>query len=392
MKIALWNASGLDNLGDRALDLVNRRELAKRIPDVRFETFCPWPGSDTRQLTIRSDGYWEDGDCFDAIIVGGGAVLIGPPFRHPGLQFFFFGTRPRQFRGPKTRIWNAVCSDTEFMAPLRDDWRQFVKDGAAAVSYCSVRNGRTKEFLLACGVTNEIVVVPDPAVALFRARGRQTFRKDRLKVGVSVAQPKFPRRFIELMRASALSMQSSWSPLVTLIDSANADSNSKDIDFTTKWQVAALKLNNSFDVEVTGFPAFYGDKESAKQVVARASCLRFIDLNTDGESIEWMKQLDILVAGRLHHCVIAFALGIPVVAVDPYYSNIVGTSKLREFMCEINKMEHYFSLWSLFDGNVDLGTVIDDAFRQSGNLSDIRNVTLRAISEHFDRIVRNISG
>src|ERR1700743_841276 len=98
MRIALWNASGLDNLGDRLLDYVNRCELGKRIPQAQFQTFTAWPSASTRLGKIGREGHWEGERQFDAIGIGGGALLIGPPFVHSSLQTYYLGPYPDRFR------------------------------------------------------------------------------------------------------------------------------------------------------------------------------------------------------------------------------------------------------------------------------------------------------
>src|SRR5690242_7155778 len=111
MRIALWNASGLDNLGDRMLDYVNRRELGRRFSDATFQTFSPWPSASTRLVSIDRHGRWEGEESFDAIVIGGGALLIGPPFVHPSLQTCYLGPYPDRFRDTCPVFWNAVCCD-----------------------------------------------------------------------------------------------------------------------------------------------------------------------------------------------------------------------------------------------------------------------------------------
>jgi hypothetical protein len=227
MKIALWNASGLNNLGDRVLDRANREQLSSRLPGAEFVTFCPWANGATKELFISSEGNWPGLNEFDAIVVGGGALLMGPPFSHPGLQCFFFGSTPSKFQDRASKIWNAMCSDTQFLAPLQDNWREFVKDAVDQVSYCTVRNERSKEFLEDCGASSEIKVVPDPAVLLETPDKRLAFAhsgRARPRIGVSIARPVFTTEFISYMTSTALRRAAPTEPgIVCLRDFQHPD-------------------------------------------------------------------------------------------------------------------------------------------------------------------------
>ena len=69
LRVAIWNASGLDNLGDRLLDHVAHRELSARLPGVDLATFTPWPGEYCgRRLIIDRNGLWTGHGAFHAIV------------------------------------------------------------------------------------------------------------------------------------------------------------------------------------------------------------------------------------------------------------------------------------------------------------------------------------
>src|ERR1051325_770120 len=97
LRVALWNASALPNPGDRLIDFVLRKELSDRINDVSFHTFSPWADGRSN-LSIGRDGLWDQhqGE-FDAIVIGGGAIITGPPFYSPAEQFFLLGPYPEKF-------------------------------------------------------------------------------------------------------------------------------------------------------------------------------------------------------------------------------------------------------------------------------------------------------
>jgi len=114
---------------------------------------------------------WEPRDeaPFDAIVIGGGALLLGPPFRDPSSQFFLLGPDPLSFKDSCPVLWNGVCSGSQYRAPSAPKWRRFMADACARVSYRAVRNEQTRNFLQDCGVEGRIDVIPDVCIAASQA-------------------------------------------------------------------------------------------------------------------------------------------------------------------------------------------------------------------------------
>src|ERR1044072_5494043 len=192
MRIALWNGSGVDNIGDRLLDYVNRQELGRRLPTACFETFCPWPSataSDSirpHRLRIDRQGHWDGEGSFDAIVIGGGGILLGPPFRHPGAQFFFLGPFPERFRDRCPVVWNAVSSEGIRATAPNSLWREFVQAAAERIKLRTVRNELTREFLTRCGITGSVSLVPDPVVLLATPAKRKSRPASTRRIGMAV--------------------------------------------------------------------------------------------------------------------------------------------------------------------------------------------------------------
>src|SRR5437879_3406891 len=98
MRVALWSGSSLNNVGDRLLAMVTELELARRLPDTGFEHFCPWSRtSNPKPLWVSESGDWPGSRMFNAVVVAGGGVFSGPPFRHSLMQVFCLGPNPSLF-------------------------------------------------------------------------------------------------------------------------------------------------------------------------------------------------------------------------------------------------------------------------------------------------------
>jgi len=202
MRIALWNGSGLNNLGDRLLDYINRRELGRRLPSAIFHSFSPWPSSSVPLVQIDDQGYWGNEQRFNAIVIGGGALLIGPPFVHPSLQTCYLGPYPERFRDVCPIIWNAVCSDGQFVPLLAEPWRAYVRSAAARLTYHSVRNQRTANLLTQCGVSDSISIVPDPVILLRSPGEKSRPRRVRRRIGIMLGVNAYSAALTEYLASS----------------------------------------------------------------------------------------------------------------------------------------------------------------------------------------------
>lgn len=386
MRIALWNGSGLDNLGDRLLDLVNRRELGARLPGTKFETFSPWPIPALPFVTIDGQGRWAGESTFDGIVIGGGALLIGPPFIHPTLQTCYLGPYPERFRDSCPVIWNAVCSDSQFVAPLSAPWRQYVQSAASRLTHRSVRNRRTAQMLEECGVTEAVHVVPDPVTLLDRPRSRPAGGRRR-RVGLAVGASSTADDFLAHLTSDAGGLDSNPGVRVDVPASELQDAARpvRAAAFLQQLADVFAPLEGRADLEVCAFGAVYGDRATADDVLrvlpARHVVLR--DRN-GGDALEWIRSLDCLVASRLHACVLAVVAGTPLVALDPYYGPVVGTSKIREFLADADLLANYATTDMFLTGEVSLPDLIETAIADADRLPSVHEGLSARAGAHFD--------
>jgi hypothetical protein len=331
MRIALWNASGLDNLGDRLIDRVCRGELARRLPDASFATFAPWLSREVPLVSIDRDGRWTGERQFDAIVIGGGALLIGPPFIHPSLQTCYLGPYPERFRDPCPVVWNAVCCDGQFVSTLAAPWRGYVRAACSRLTYRSVRNRYTAEFLLDCEVKEPVDVVPDPVTLLQPPQSRDANRRPR-RIGLALGLSGSSERFISQLQAPT--DPSEWNPAVCVRVPADhgaaktAAAASRLQQLVNRIAAAVGAGHSAEEIEVCAFGRIYGDRETASALANALACRMILPDDGDGDdALKWISSLDCLVASRLHACILALVAGTPFVAVDPNFNAVSGNQQ-----------------------------------------------------------------
>jgi polysaccharide pyruvyl transferase WcaK-like protein len=389
MRIALWNASCLDNLGDRLLDRVNRIELEKRIPGATVQTFGLWPSASLPLVRIDGSGAWNGEGSFDAIVIGGGALLIGPPFVHPSLQTCYLGPYPERFRDRCPVIWNAVCSDGQFVPALAEPWRAYVRAAARRLTWRSVRNQRTADLLIECGVTDEIPVVPDPVLLLSSVTHRQRRRSDRLRIGLALGASGDSADFAAYLGSPDPDSDRNSAVCVHAVDkllAANPAHRRLD-QFATRIAETLDGMRNRCDLEVVAFGTVYGDEQTGAELVRALKCGRVLLHDSQGsDALAWIASLDCLLASRLHACILAVVAGTPLVALDPYFSPVAGTSKVREFMHSAGLSAEYAPLYQFLAGDGRIDDMVERAIREQDRLPAIRETLRRAASSHFDTV------
>jgi hypothetical protein len=393
MRIALWNGSGLDNHGDRLLDQVNRVELSRRLPSAAFETFCPWSeGPDCKRLRVDTDGRWCGEGAFDAIVIGGGALLMGPPFSHPGMQSFFLGPYPERFRDKCFVSWNAVCSGSQFASSLLASWKEYVQAAARRIDFASVRNTRTREFLMQCEVAEAPTVVGDPVVLMREPRTRRSRVRGR-RLGIAVARPAFPEEFLRAMGNSAVADLVGANPAVVRIAPGVGPEDYDELRYAQQLAALVQPMVKDHEVEIAVIPNVYGDEKPAGLLanLLGDTCRTVTVLQKEGKRLmTWIESLDCLVASRLHYCVLALAAGTPVVALDPYYSNVLGTSKLCEFMTAGPGRDCWMPLTAALEGEPALPRLVERAFALADRGSDVHARLWAAAAAHFDQLAERI--
>lgn len=385
--MALWNASGLPNLGDRLIDEVTRRELGRRLPGAGFTTFTPWPDQrGMRRLRIDAKGRWVGEGRFDAIVVGGGALITGPPFSDPSAQFFLLGPYPRRFRDRTPIAWNAMCADRLSAVVESSAWRGYLRDAVARVGLCTVRNSRTRRLLEVCGVERPIAVVPDVAV-LCDASVRIPRTRRHLAIGVAVGAPVFPDRTIRRFATHAMANRDLIDPRYVRLDPSAAGS----CDEAAYHEALAARLHplaRTHRLLVFGFGDMYGDPECAARIAQRMPGAELVKVDPlDREAIAArIGALDCLIGSRLHACVLALALGTPHVAVDIYAPGPAGTTKLREHMTSIGLAHRYLGIDEVL-GTSRLETIVEEVLASGREgVEQARYVARVLARRHFDEL------
>jgi polysaccharide pyruvyl transferase WcaK-like protein len=396
MRIALWNGSSLDNLGDRLIDRVSRCELDKRLADASFETFSPWPSPAVPPVRIDRDGRWSGERQFDAIVIGGGALLIGPPFVHPSLQTCFLGPYPDRFRDPSPIVWSAVASDGQPSASFAEPWRAYVRAACERLSYRSVRDRSTLDLLDSCGVADQISVVPDPVMLVSTPRPRDPRREGRRRIGFVPGMSGHSEWFMSQLEAPC--DDASWNAEVCVrlpkgklsIEPALLAERLRT--FVAGMSESTDHLRRRDDLEVCAFGPVYGDDATVVALSQALGCpiVHLADPN-GADAIEWIASLDCLIASRFHACVLALAVGTPFVAVDPYLNDVTATSKIRELMADAGLLDAYVPLASLLEGGVSLDQRVEDAIGGRDRQAAAHAASRKAATAHFDRLAHVIS-
>jgi len=391
-RVALWNGSGMDNIGDQAIDRITRRELARRLPGAEFETFTPWPGRYCQnRLRIDQAGVWSGQGAFSAIVVGGGALLVGPPFRDPSSQFFLLGPAPALFKDDCPVLWNGVCSDSQHRALSSPRWREFMVEACMRVSYRAVRNERTRRFLKDCGVGGTIAVIPDICAAASR-KGVARRQARRPTIAIAAGRPVFPQRFVSGIAGMAAENMG-------LCDTSLLDIRRYDEGRAFSDQRYAAQLGRSFaglaagaDLVVAAFGEMYGDDLACDRLAheLRAPCRRLWDGEMD-DVLDFFAGVDVVLGSRLHACILALSAGTPFVMVDPYYCPETRTSKMKEFAVQCGFERFYFTLTDVLEGHADIQRAVEDA-RALGRqqIGAVRERLTAEVDEHFDRLARMV--
>lgn len=389
-RLALWNASGLDNLGDRLEDETARRELGRRLPGWTVTTYTPWPMiGNAGRLAIDREGRWPGCGEFDAIVIGGGALLTGPPFAEPGSQFFSLGPFPDRFTDEAPVFWNGVCCDGRRHDELDPAGRAYFRAAIERVGHLSVRNAQTRDFV--AGVTaRPIDVVPDPAVLATqpRRRRRRPAHRRRPLLGIAVARPVFPASFIGGMAAWSFMNLAHVNEAVVRMRPYADHVDFDDEAFARRYAAALRPIASGFDLVVFGFGAMYGDPLVARRVAAALPTATFYDVSrrTTDETIRLIASVDGLVASRLHACLLALGAGTPFVAVEP--GDARRRTKLRELSVAVGA-----PLLGLDEVAGDaprrgdaVAGAISTAMADRDRIQSVGETTLREASAHFDRL------
>jgi polysaccharide pyruvyl transferase WcaK-like protein len=104
------------------------------------------------------------------------------------------------------------------------------------------------------------------------------------------------------------------------------------------------------------------------------------------DALEWISSLDCLVASRLHACILALVAGTPLIAVDPNFNAVSGTSKLREFMADAGLLRTYVHMNGILEHGFRLGDLIELALAACPRQIEVQAKMRDAAGAHFDRV------
>ena len=387
-RVALWNGAGMDNIGDQAIDLVTRRELSMRLPGAEFTTFTPWPGRYCRNmLRIDEKGAWSGQGEFDAIVIGGGALLLGPPFRDPSSQFFLLGPDPLSFKDSCPVLWNGVCSGSQYRAPSAPKWRRFMADACARVSYRAVRNEQTRNFLQDCGVEGRIDVIPDVCIAASQA-GAVRRRSGRPVIAIAAGRPVFPDRFIARVAELAAPNMGLCDPELLDIRRYDESAGYSDDGYVTRLERGFADLGEEGDLVVSAFGEMYGDDLVCELLAGRLGVpyRRLWDAGPEGV-LNFFGGVDAVVGSRLHSCILALSAGTPFIMVDPYHSEQTRTSKMKEFAAQCGLERFYFTLPDFLERRAGVRRAVQEALAMDRReLLAARERLAARVGAHFDHL------
>jgi polysaccharide pyruvyl transferase WcaK-like protein len=328
------------------------------------------------------------------MVIGGGALINGPPFREPTCQFFLTGPYPERFQDSATIVWNGICSDVQVLAPREERWRNFMQAAVSRVSLLSVRNSRTRDYLRACGITREIEIVPDVAVLASEPVDRPVLKR-KPRVGIAPASLVFPNDFLSMMAKTALANAVSMNPEVVEFELEKRVTSRRfhDNGYTTE---LAARLNEISDIEwvAFGFGSMYGDAETAAQLAEKLDNCSYVTLNDPlgADAIELIRSLDCVVGFRLHSCVVPLTVGTPFIGVDAYCSETTGTSKLREFMRDATFESRYAKMDEILSDGMRLRALLEQCLEAGTDpvVAAHRQLAERARA-HFDKVAHTLA-
>lgn len=357
MRIALWGGGSLDNVGDQVLMEVAERELRRRIPDCTVVRFCPWSdGPPAEELWIHDGSGWPGAGAFDAV-VGLGGIWAGPPFRAVLMQVFTFGPDPAAFDPAAFVAWHGVGL-VDGCPPLEGEPRhRYVRALAGRLDHLTVR-GRDAADRFAAATGSPPAVVPDPAFALPPWR-RSERRRPRVAVAVGDARPAvgLSRRLADTTRRDRWC---AWHPDTGLsfeemleyeVDAVELDWKE---EFLPRLWPRIAELAASVDVEFLGVTNMYEDDDVARQGAAAVdgSTLRQLGRADADTLTRALGEYDAVVVSRFHSVVLAMRAGVPLVAVDPYWSPRTGTSKVQQLLTAAGLADR------LVDDETDLAALV----------------------------------
>ncbi|MBL8175730.1 MAG: polysaccharide pyruvyl transferase family protein [Bryobacterales bacterium] len=371
LRVAIWAGGTLDNIGDQLIARITRRELCARLPGIEVQEFCPWNRLNASQ-SIRFDasGDWPPAMQFDAIVVAGGGVFAGAPFKHPMMQVFCFGPRPLRFAKGVFLAWHGVGLQDGTIPPEQPAWKDHLSALAERLDYCAVRGDDAAGRMGMGRMKPE--VVPDPVFALPPLEGQPQGGRRRMKIGVALGDALPRKSFLESMTGPPTAAVCPYFRDTCLSPDSlrNWDFSPQEIlrkaDFLPSVIQALRAVSSRAEIEFIGFGGIYGDRELARELAAQlpGASLASIEPGEFDDLQRRMQSYDGLVVSRYHAAILALRCGKPFVAADPFWTPWMRTSKLHQLMSRIDAAPFY---WTVDGSPGRVETLVDCLERMIGS-------------------------
>jgi hypothetical protein len=355
-RVGFLGAYSIDNTGDVIVGLATRQAVRTRVAcdEVVLAVDLPhalwrhdWQGIQRVDPTDEAGRFADD---LDALVVGGGGILIPLPG---------FGPFLARVRAPAA--WNAVCSQgTPWFDPELAPFYAAVRAACEGLAYASVRNATTARLVRHCGWTGPLEIVPDPALLY---RGEPDPAVDR-----------------ELARRGGR-------PLVGF-SPGNALTDPRAQRFYAELLAELDRRAAAGEIELVVFPfgRIYGDVELARRAAAAMPHARLVGLElTPTATWQLVGKLDLCVCARLHAALAAYAHGVAFLVCDEYLSDATASSKIRDFIVD-RELEPSYVVPALgTHPAARLQLALADRHRAAATTALAADRA--ALERHFDRLV-----
>ncbi|WP_438433532.1 polysaccharide pyruvyl transferase family protein [Gorillibacterium sp. sgz500922] len=331
MKVAVLGAFGYQNTGDRLIALATKQLLLKRNPDCAVDLYSVRPyllssqpvedEADMRYFSYRDKAIFETLQGYDALIIGGGGLLIPIRDFEPFLLIFRNGDAGRL---PKA-AWSAMGSQyTPTHDPGLSAWYAKVRTAAERLSYVSVRSDTTRRLLLSAGCPAESVrLVPDAVLGYAVPDSGRIQDSLRERYGLPAN-----KRFIAVSVGPELLKP----PLDAFLDALS--------EAIHAWTEA----NPGCPVVIVPFGQIYGDRTACAQLAKLVANRVWIDEPLSPEDL-WclIGMAEVYLTVRYHGLIAGIAQGVPTLILDCYLSNRTMSSKLRDLAVHYGLDDFYLS-------------------------------------------------
>jgi len=395
MRVALWAAGSLNNIGDKLITSVSEVELERRIPNIAIEQFCPWArGTHPRLLSIQANGQWTGTGEFDVVIVAGGGVLAGPEFRDPVMKCFVFGERPHRFESGVLAISHGVGMQDGFSISKQcsAERSEFLHNVGRRIDYVAVRDKRTRAAVSRFAKSPRLV--PDPVFAMSAIPAKPS---ERGRIAVAVGRPDLP--------AEMLARLCTTSTGDALREAQGWPSGERGSEKATRYFFAlAMALQHLSAVVGLDFVCvdnMYGDAEYGAQLAGLIpdAAIRHVNCDAAPGAIplqQLFAEYPLVLCSRFHSVVLALAAGADVIAIDPFHESTGEDTKLRSLMGSLGLESQYWNGHAALDGSANLADMVASLLKRGNQAERIYRTQHEAAQRSFDELARflvsNVAG